>query len=114
MLPMFKKSNKANITFLDILTHQARLQPWEPFYKATLNSAGFPAELYYRKTYTEEFPIQVTENLFLRKDYNDTIMKVIADSDLLPKKEYKYSDFSFILMKEYLERITSKKLIAGR
>jgi beta-glucosidase-like glycosyl hydrolase/CubicO group peptidase (beta-lactamase class C family) len=110
MLPMFKKSNKANITFLDILTHQARLQPWEPFYKATLNSAGFPAELYYRKTYTEEFPIQVSENLFLRKDYNDTIMKVIADSDLLPKKEYKYSDFSFILMKEYLERITSKKL----
>ena len=37
-------------------------------------------------------------------------MKVIANSDLLPKKEYKYSDFSFILMKEYLERITSKKL----
>ncbi|WP_320814730.1 glycoside hydrolase family 3 N-terminal domain-containing protein [Flavobacterium sp.] len=110
MLPIFKKTNKANITFLDLLTHQARLKPWEPFYKATLNSAGFPAEKYYRKTYTDEFSIQVSENLFLRKDYNDTIMKVIADSELLPKKEYKYSDFSFILMKEYLERITSKTL----
>ncbi|WP_430400675.1 glycoside hydrolase family 3 N-terminal domain-containing protein [Flavobacterium sp.] len=110
MLPIFKKTNKENITFLDLLTHQARLQPWEPFYKATLNSAGFPAEKYYKKTFSDEFPIQVSENLFLRRDYNDTIMKVIANSDLLPKKEYKYSDFSFILMKEYLERITSKKL----
>jgi beta-glucosidase-like glycosyl hydrolase/CubicO group peptidase (beta-lactamase class C family) len=110
MLPVFKKTNKANITFLDLLTHQARLQPWEPFYKATLNETGFPSDKYYRKTYTDEFPVQVSENLFLRRDYNDTIMKVIADSELLPKREYKYSDFSFILMKEYLERITSKKL----
>jgi beta-glucosidase-like glycosyl hydrolase/CubicO group peptidase (beta-lactamase class C family) len=110
MLPVFKKTNKENITFLDLLTHQARLQPWEPFYKRTLNSAGFPAEKYYKKTFSDEFPIQVSENLFLRKDYNDTIMKVIANSELLSKREYKYSDFSFILMKEYLERITSKKL----
>ena len=110
MLPIFKKTNKENITFLDLLTHQARLKPWEPFYKATLDSLGFPSDKYYKKSFSDEFPIQVSENLFLRRDYNDTIMKVIADSDLLPKKEYKYSDFSFILMKEYLERITSKKL----
>jgi beta-N-acetylhexosaminidase len=110
MLPVFKKTNKANITFLDLLTHQARLKPWEPFYKKTLNSLDFPAEKYYKKTYTDKFSIQVSENLYLRKDYNDTIIKVIAESDLLPRKEYKYSDFSFILMKEYLERATSKKL----
>ncbi len=110
MLPLFKNTNKENITFLDLLTHQARLKPWEPFYKATLDSLGFPSDKYYKKSFSDEFPIQVSENLFLRRDYNDTIMKVIADSDLLPKKEYKYSDFSFILMKEYLERITSKKL----
>lgn len=110
MLPVFKKTNKSNITFLDLLTHQARLKPWEPFYKKTLNSLDFPSEKYYKKTYTDKFPIQVSENLYLRKDYNDTIIKVIADSELLPRKEYKYSDFSFILMKEYLENTTSKKL----
>ena len=110
MLPVFKGSNKENITFLDLLTHQARLQPWEPFYKATLDSISLPSDIYYKKTYSTAFPIQVSENLFLRRDYNDTILKVIVDSKLLPKKEYKYSDFSFILMKEYLERITSKKL----
>ncbi|MPT36370.1 MAG: beta-N-acetylglucosaminidase, partial [Flavobacterium sp.] len=40
----------------------------------------------------------------LRKDYSDTIVKRIADSKLLPKKEYKYSDFPFIILKDYLEK----------
>ena len=110
MLPVLKKTNKANITFLDVLTHQARLQPWEPFYKKTLDSLGFPSEKFYRSSFSEDFPIQVSEKLFLKKNYNDTIINTIAKSDLLPKKEYKYSDFSFILMKEYLERISSKTL----
>jgi beta-N-acetylhexosaminidase len=110
LLPEFKKSDKANATVLDMLTHQARFHPWIAFYKATLDSVNKPSLKYYRNRYSEEFPIQVAEQLYLRKDYNDTILKVIADSKLLPKVQYKYSDFSFILMKEYLERITDKPL----
>jgi hypothetical protein len=34
-------------------------------------------------------------------------MKLIADSNLLPQKKYRYSDFTFIL-KEYLEKLTGK------
>jgi CubicO group peptidase (beta-lactamase class C family) len=37
-------------------------------------------------------------------------MKIIAETPLSLKKEYKYSDFTFILLKEYLERINHKKL----
>ena len=110
LLPEFKKSDKANATVLDMLTHQARFHPWIAFYKATLDSVNKPSLKYYRNRYSEEFPIHVAEQLYLRKDYNDSILKVIADSKLLPKVQYKYSDFSFILMKEYLERITDKPL----
>jgi beta-N-acetylhexosaminidase len=110
LLPEFKKSDKANATVLDMLTHQARFHPWIAFYKATLDSVNKPSLKYYRNRYSEEFPIQVAEQLYLRKDYNDTILKVIANSKFLPKVQYKYSDFSFILMKEYLERITDKPL----
>lgn len=111
MLPAFKNSNKKDATLVDMLTHQARFYPWIGFYKATLDTiTGKPSEKYYRKTYSKEFPIQVSENLFLRRDYNDSIMKAIADSELLPKVKYKYSDFSFILLKEYLEKATGKKL----
>lgn len=110
LLPEFKKSDKANATVLDMLTHQARFYPWIAFYKATLDSVNKPSLKYYRNRYSEEFPIQVSKQLYLRKDYNDSILKAIADSKLFPKVQYKYSDFSFILMKEYLERITEKPL----
>ncbi len=110
MLPVFKGSNKEDATVLDMLTHQARFQPWIPFYKATLDSLNKPSEKYYRTRPTVEFQLKVAEDLYLRKDYNDTILKLIANSELLPRKQYKYSDFSFILFKEYLERANGKTL----
>ncbi|HEX9979179.1 MAG TPA: glycoside hydrolase family 3 N-terminal domain-containing protein [Flavobacterium sp.] len=110
MLPLFADTDKKSIELKDLLSHYARLQPWIPFYKATLDTAGMPSEKYYRKSFEPQFSRQVTENLFIRNDYRDTIMKEIAFSKLLPKKEYKYSDFTFIILKEYLEKATGKTL----
>ena len=110
MLPVFRNSNKQNITFKELLSHYGGMQAWIPFYKATLDSTKIPLEKYYRKTFTEGFTKQVSENLFLRDDYQDSIMKQIIDSPLSLKKEYKYSDFTFIILKSYLEKSTGKTL----
>ncbi len=110
MLPIFKNSNKQHITFKELLSHYGGMQAWIPFYKATLDSSKIPLEKYYRKTFTAGFTKQVSENLFLRDDYHDTIMRKIIDSPLLAKKEYKYSDFTFIILKQYLEKVTGKSL----
>jgi beta-N-acetylhexosaminidase len=110
MVPMFKGSNKSNINFKDLLLHNAQLTPFIPFYKKTIDSDGRPLEKYYRKTPNELFSKQVADSMFVRNDYHDTIMKIIVDSKLLPEKKYKYSDFTFMILKEYLERVTSKKL----
>ncbi|MCV9928831.1 serine hydrolase [Flavobacterium sp. LS1R49] len=110
MVPLFAKTNKENISFKDLLTHYAGLQAWIPFYKATLDSEGKPSEKYYRKVAESNFSTKVADNLFIRNDYHDTIMKIIADSPLSLKKEYRYSDFTFIILKEYLERKTHEKL----
>jgi len=107
---MFKGSNKQQITFKELLSHYGRMQAWIPFYKATLDSAKMPMEKYYRKVYTEGFTKRVSDSLFLRDDYHDTIMKKIINSPLIDKKEYRYSDFTFIILKQYLEKITGKKL----
>lgn len=112
MLPVFADTDKKNITLKDMLLHQARFQAWIPFYQETLDSNKKPDSLLYKNSYSPEFPNQVAENLFLIKGYNDTIVSRIADSKLLRKKEYKYSDFSFILFKEYLERKTGRSLDA--
>src|SRR5690606_28941895 len=87
----------------------AGFQAWIPFYEATLDNTKHPDSLYYSKTYSEDFPHQVADLLYLRRDYPDTIVKRIAESKL-GKKQYKYSDFTFILLKEYLERETGKPL----
>ncbi|NUY79970.1 serine hydrolase [Flavobacterium sp. MAH-1] len=110
LLPIFHHSDKKNIRIKELLSHYARLQAWEPFYKATLDSTKHPDDRYYRKMYDPMFSKQVAENLYIRNDYHDSIMKFIANSKLLPKKEYKYSDFAFIIMKEYLEKATKQTL----
>jgi beta-N-acetylhexosaminidase len=111
MLPETYLTNKDSIIFKDFMSHHARLQAWIPFYKATIDSVTKkPLREYYRKTYSKAFSVQVSENLFLRNDYKDSIMEKIICSDLLPKKEYRYSDFTFILLKEYLEKSNKKTL----
>ncbi|GGD36112.1 glycoside hydrolase family 3 N-terminal domain-containing protein [Flavobacterium orientale] len=110
MLPVFKGTDKEKINFKDFLSHYARLQPWIPFYKTTLDANKKPLDNYYRKSYSNDFSLQVAENLYMRNDYRDTILKIIADSKLLPKREYKYSDFTFIVLRDYIEKTTGKTL----
>lgn len=110
MVPAFANTDKKNITLKDMLLHQAGFQPWIPFYQETLDATKHPDTLIYKKIYSPEFPHQVAENLFLREDYPQKIIERTAESKLLSKKEYKYSDFSFIILKEYLEIKTGKAL----
>jgi CubicO group peptidase (beta-lactamase class C family) len=110
MLPIFSNSDKKDIRFKELLTHYAGLIAWIPFYKATLDVNEKPLAKYYRKIPNAEFSRQVADSLFIRNDYHDTIMKLIVDSKLSVKKEYKYSDFTFIILGNYLERATGKTL----
>ena len=110
MLPSFQRSNKAGITFKTLLSHYGQLQAWIPFYKATVGADKKPLERYYRKTALPGFSKRVCDSLYLRDDYHDSIMKQIIDSPLFDKKEYKYSDFTFIILKQYLEKKTGKSL----
>ena len=110
MLPIFAISDKKDIRFKELLSHYAGLVSWIPFYKATLDSKEKPLAKYYRKVPDAQFSKQVADSLFIRNDYHDTIMKWIVDSKLSTKKEYKYSDFTFIILGNYLERVTEKSL----
>ena len=110
MLPQFKNTNKASIDLKHLLTHSAGLQAWSAFYKKTLDDKGFPLDKYYKHTYSKDFSLQVAENLFIRNDYKDSILKFIGDSPLSGDNKYKYSDFAFIILKNYLEQNSGKKL----
>lgn len=110
ILPEYKKSNKANITLKSMLSHYARLRPWEPFYAKTLDSTNHPSSKYYRTVPSEKFNIEVAKNLYLRSDYQDSINKIIKNSELLSKTQYRYSDFPYFILKKYIERYYDQTL----
>jgi beta-N-acetylhexosaminidase len=111
MLPEYKNSNKANITLKEMLSHYARLKAWIPFYRHTFNEekTGISSK-YYSEIPDKDFNIQVAENLYMRRDYMDTIFKTIRESDLNSRLEYKYSDLPYYILKKYLERKFAKPM----
>ncbi|MFD1613488.1 glycoside hydrolase family 3 N-terminal domain-containing protein [Gelatiniphilus marinus] len=111
ILPEYKKSNKKDITIKKMLSHYARLRPWEPFYYKTLDSVTKrPSSKYYRKTKSDKFNIEVSKNLFLRTDYKDSINSIIKDSQLLDRLRYRYSDFPYYILKKFIEKHYNKGL----
>ncbi|MFV8466398.1 glycoside hydrolase family 3 N-terminal domain-containing protein [Flavobacterium sp. LB1P62] len=110
MSQIFKNSNKEDIHFKELLSHYAGLVAGLSFYKATMDKSKFPSETYFRKVAEEQFSKKMGDSLFIRNDFHDTIMKMIVKSKLSLKKEYKYSDLTFMILKDYLENATGKKL----
>ncbi|HLW15269.1 MAG TPA: glycoside hydrolase family 3 N-terminal domain-containing protein, partial [Flavobacteriaceae bacterium] len=104
MLPEYRNTDKGAIILLDLLTHYNRLQPWIPFYRTTLdNETNHPDSKYYQKASIKGFSSPVAENLYIRNDYKDTIHKRILESNLRPRKGYRYSDLPFYLLQKYIE-----------
>lgn len=104
MLPEYKNSNKANITLKQMLTHTARLRAWIPFYGNTMDTVtSLPATKYYASKKNKDFPVKVADELYMRKDYRDSIFEMIKDSDLRKRAGYKYSDLPYYLLMKYLE-----------
>ncbi|MGJ5640759.1 glycoside hydrolase family 3 N-terminal domain-containing protein [Formosa sp. S-31] len=110
LLPEYKNSNKKDITIKQMLSHYARLKPWVPFYVATLDSLKKPSSNYYSHTESETFNIKVANNLFLKRDYPDSIQKVIRESDLLKRLSYRYSDLPYYILKKFIEQYYDRTL----
>jgi beta-glucosidase-like glycosyl hydrolase/CubicO group peptidase (beta-lactamase class C family) len=111
LLPDFRDSNKKNITVKEVLSHYARLKPWVPFYLATLDSTvKKPSARFYRRKFSENYSIKVAEEVYLQKDYPDSIIKLIKDSDLLSSQKYKYSDLGYYILKKYIEKHYDKPM----
>lgn len=104
LIPELKDTNKSNITLKKALSHYARFKAWIPFYIYTLDSiTKKPLKDFYRKSYSEDFNIKIADQMFLRSDYQDSIMTRIGESDLRERLSYKYSDLPYYLVKKYLE-----------
>lgn len=132
-LPMLLYSNKKDLGFKEVLSHQAGLQDWIPFYLSTLklhlsekeipktnvlhwiqvvigkenpDSIGPDTTLYHHHI-SELYTVRVAQNMYLQKDYHYHMMQQILDSPLGEKK-YQYSGLGFYLFKTMTERLNEQ------
>lgn len=106
-----KGTDKAGIKISDVLLHQAGLNPYISFYRNTIDSAtGMPSPKYYSDKQDTLYTIPVARNVWLRKDYNDTMLNIIVNSKLTAANKYVYSDNDFILLGKIVEQISGMTL----
>lgn len=113
-LPELRNSNKRDYTLKDILTHQAGLWPFLPFWANTMkNSAWLPA--YYDSTPSDSYPYLVAEGLYASAGMRDSLWNWIIEARVREKPtrtpyDYRYSDMGFYILQHLSEKLLNQPL----
>ena len=111
LFPNKKLKEKSDLNIKEMFSHQSGLFPWIPFYKKTLDSVTKkPISFLYKNSKNGLFTVKVTEELFLKETFLDSINSEIINSDLLEGKSYVYSDLPYYFMKSFLENTNNSDL----
>lgn len=92
-----------NILLRDMMTHQAQLTPWIPFYIRTIDSAGWKSE-YLSKIQNDSMNIIVADSMYITNSYKDYMYKRILSYPFLRRKRYKYSDVGYYFAMKLIEK----------
>ncbi len=103
-------TNKENLFLDDILTHQAGLEAWIPFYLKTIDKKGNFKPEYLSKKRSDYFQTLVAKKVFVVNGFTDSIYKRIVDSKIEKSGKYLYSDLGYYFTKQIIENITQKPL----
>jgi beta-glucosidase-like glycosyl hydrolase/CubicO group peptidase (beta-lactamase class C family) len=95
----------ARMQLRDILTHQAGLKAFVPFYERLMKDGKFKPGVV-SDTSTETHSVRIAEGLYMQKAYKDSMLTWVLRTPLGPKGEYVYSDMGYYLLQEVIERKT--------
>lgn len=139
-LPQVQGTNKDTLRMSNILTHQAQLHPWIPFYQYLIQDFFNPKvrdlkknkrkgdytvkinpNLYLHKNYgfvdsslssfkTDLYSLQIANNVYMNPAKKDMLYSIIYNSKLIDKKEVVYSDLGFILFADVIKNLSGKSI----
>ena len=112
-IPALASTNKSDIKLGEMLSHHSGLQGWLKFYEETIDQngkKGTPSRKFYKKEYSDTYSVPVSKNLYLNRNYPDTIRQRIYDSDLRETKKYKYSDLGFYLIADMVKEVSGMRI----
>jgi beta-N-acetylhexosaminidase len=97
----------SNITLAQLLTHEAGLTPFIPFYERFNDSNFFN---YFRTKPEADFTTEVAKDLYIRDDYKDTMWYETTHRERKGIGTYKYSDLSMYILQRVVEAAASMSL----
>src|SRR5690606_22921625 len=110
-LKEFKKKDKRDITFRQVLAHQGGLVAWIPFWKNTVRKNGHYKWFTFKEDSSKRFPYKVADNLYLNRNYHRKIYRAIRKSPISETPKYVYSDLSFYLYPRLVEKLSGKPFL---
>ena len=113
-LPELKTSNKKDFIIKDILTHQAGLWPFLPFWSQTVTDSSLRKE-YYSTIQNEDYPFPVADDLYASKSMKDSLWNWIIHAKVREKPtrtvfDYRYSDMGFYILQHLAEKILNQPM----
>ncbi|MCF8229564.1 MAG: serine hydrolase [Bacteroidales bacterium] len=107
-LSYLQGTDKGNLVIRELMAHQSGLQTWIPYFLFTLDEKGQPDPKIYSTEISEEYPIRVAENFYIRDDYKYILFDSIKYSLPRENHDYKYSDLGFYLLSSMVENVTNR------
>ncbi|MEL7001503.1 MAG: glycoside hydrolase family 3 N-terminal domain-containing protein [Bacteroidota bacterium] len=109
-----KGTNKEHMIIRDILTHQAGLWPYIPFWKETLKDSLI-VDTYYSPYPEINYQYQIERGLYGSQVVQDSVWHWVKNSKIRKKKprtpyDYKYSDMGYYLLQKLIEGIINQPM----
>jgi CubicO group peptidase (beta-lactamase class C family) len=101
-------TDKQDLRLRDVLTHQAQLKAFIPFWQGYVEKGGGLQPQFFRPDSSAAFPLPVAQNLWGSRVLPGRIYQGVAASPLNARPGYVYSDFSFMLYPYYVQRATGQ------
>ena len=102
-------TNYINMNLRRMLAHNAGLVSWIPFYTKTMARGQLKFDVY-SNTESNEYKNKVTDGLYIRKEYSDSIRNWIINHGIHKKHDYRYSDLGYYFYKDIIEKQTGTRL----
>ena len=106
--PDFRVKDKRDVTVREQLAHVGRLYAWIPFWRDTKRENGKFRWNTFSEDSSARYPVRVSENLWMHREYAGKIYKSIRQSPISDERKYVYSDLGFILWPQLIERLSGE------
>ncbi|MBL7812470.1 MAG: serine hydrolase [Bacteroidetes bacterium] len=102
-LPEVQGTNKSKLTIRELLTHEAGLPAYIPFYKQATKEPGF-----LNRQKDSIHTVQLSDSVWMTAAWQDSVWQQILRCEVKKKQGFLYSDLGFIILGKIVQRVSGK------